>query len=79
MIKHPPLLILDEAMSGLDDQNTTIVCSLIDKIAKESKTTILYVSHRIEEGLSPDKIFELTPTESGSIGKVKIATKTERL
>ena len=79
MIKHPPLLILDEAMSGLDDHNTTIVCSLIDKIAKESKTTILYLSHRIEEGLSPDKIFELTPTESGSIGKVKIATKTERL
>ncbi len=70
MVKHPPLLILDEAMSGLDDHNAAIVSSLINKIAAESTTTILFVSHRIEEGLSPNKIFELTPTESGSIGKV---------
>ncbi len=70
MVKHPPLLILDEAMSGLDDHNAAIVISLINKIAAESKTTILLVSHRIEDGLSPNKIFELIPTESGSIGKV---------
>ena len=70
MVKHPPLLILDEAMSGLDDHNAAIVISLINKIAAESKTTILFVSHRIEEGLSPNTIFELIPTESGSIGKV---------
>jgi len=79
MVKHPPLLILDEAMSGLDDHNAAIVISLINKIAAESKTTILFVSHRIEEGLSPNNIFELVPTESGSIGKVKVATKTQRL
>lgn len=70
MVKHPPLLILDEAMSGLDDHNAAIVISLINKIAAESKTTILLVSHRIEDGLSPNKIFELIPTENGSIGKV---------
>ena len=70
MIKHPPLLILDEAMSGLDDHNAQIVSTLINKIASESKTTILFVSHRKEEGLSPNKIFELTPSESGSTGKV---------
>lgn len=70
MVKHPPLLILDEAMSGLDDHNAAIVISLINKIAAESKTTILFVSHRIEEGLTPNKIFELTPSERGSIGKI---------
>ena len=70
MVKHPPLLILDEAMSGLDDHNASIVSTLINKIATESKTTILFVSHRIEEGLSPNKVFELIPTENGSIGKV---------
>ncbi len=77
MVKHPPLLILDEAMSGLDDYNATIVTSLINKIAAESKTTILYVSHRIEEGLTPNKIFELTPSENGSTGTVKIVTNTQ--
>jgi len=78
MVKHPPLLILDEAMSGLDDYNALIVISLINKIAAESITSILFVSHRIEEGLSPNNIFELIPTESGSIGRVKVATKTQR-
>ena len=69
MVKHPPLLILDEAMSGLDDHNASVVTNLINKIASESKTAILYVSHRIEEGLLPEHIFELTPSESGSAGK----------
>jgi len=69
MIKHPPLLILDEPTSGLDDYNAGLVVSLINKIAEESNTTILYVSHRTEEGLSPDLIFELTPHENGSVGK----------
>ncbi len=70
MVKHPPLLILDEAMSGLDDYNASLVTNLINKIAAESKTAILYVSHRIEEGLLPEYIFELSPSENGSTGKV---------
>ncbi len=75
MVKHPPLLILDEAMSGLDDHNSALVTNLINKIAAESKTAILYVSHRIEEGLLPKHLFELTPTQSGSIGKIKREVK----
>ncbi len=71
MVKHPPLLILDEAMSGLDDHNVSIAISLINKIAAESKTAILYVSHRSEEGLSAKNIFELMPSEKGSIGKIR--------
>ncbi len=68
MIKHPPLLILDEPTSGLDDYNAGLVVSLINKIAAETGTTIIYVSHRTEEGLLPDAIFELTPHENGSTG-----------
>ncbi|MGQ0829819.1 MAG: ATP-binding cassette domain-containing protein [Bacteroidota bacterium] len=68
MVKHPPLLILDEPASGMDDANALLVTTLINKIAAESKTTILYVSHRKEEGLKPRLIFELTPSSSGSIG-----------
>ncbi len=71
MVKHPPLLILDEAMSGLDDHNADIAISLINKIAEESKTAILYVSHRNEVGLAAKNIFELMPSENGSIGKIR--------
>ncbi len=70
MVKHPPLLILDEPTSGLDDHNVAVVTSLINKIASESSTAILYVSHRAEEGLQPQFIFQLTASENGSTGKV---------
>ncbi len=70
MVKHPPLLILDEPTAGLDDTNALIVSKLINKIAAESKTTILYVSHRTEPGLKPDFIYELSPKTTGSTGKV---------
>jgi len=71
MVKHPPLLILDEPAFGLDDHNTAMVTALINKIAVESRTAILYVSHRTEDGINPQFIFELIPTESGSMGVVK--------
>ncbi|UAY50929.1 ATP-binding cassette domain-containing protein [Ferruginibacter albus] len=70
MVKHPPLLILDEPISGLNDTEIELVTSLINKFTKESKTTVIYVSHRNEESLSPGYIFELTPSENGSTGKV---------
>jgi molybdate transport system ATP-binding protein len=69
MIKYPPLLILDEPVSGLDDYHASLVTSLINKIAAESRTAILYVSHRREEGLAPQFIFELIPNEAGSEGR----------
>jgi molybdate transport system ATP-binding protein len=65
---------LDEAIAGLDDYNTQIVVSLINKFASESETTILYVSHRVEEGLNPRQIYELIPSEMGSTGQIKTTT-----
>ena len=69
MVKQPPLLILDEPTNGLDDYDAELFITLINKIALESNTAILYVSHRQEEGLEPDFIYELTPSDVGSIGK----------
>ncbi|MEO7976221.1 ATP-binding cassette domain-containing protein [Flavobacterium sp.] len=71
VLKHPPLLILDEPVEGLDDENVDLVIQLINTIKQETNVTILYVSHRIEAGLSPTSVFELTPTQTGSIGKIK--------
>lgn len=70
MVKHPPLLILDEPTAGLDDMAAALIIRMIQQIAAESHSAILYVSHSKEEGLEPDHIFELQPGESGSRGVV---------
>ena len=71
VLKHPPLLILDEPVEGLDDENVDLVIQLINTIKQETNVTILYVSHRIESGLAPTSVFELLPSPTGSIGKIK--------
>ena len=69
MVKQPPLLILDEPTNGLDDFDAKLFVALINKIATETDTAILYVSHRKEAGLTPDFIYELMPSKTGSVGK----------
>ncbi|MET6990005.1 ATP-binding cassette domain-containing protein [Sediminicola arcticus] len=69
MIKHPLVLLLDEATSGLDDKSSALLVALVNKIAAESKTTIIFVSHRHERGLQPQFIFDLQMTDNGSVGK----------
>jgi molybdate transport system ATP-binding protein len=71
VLKHPPLLILDEPVEGLDDENVDLVIQLINTIKQETNVTIVYVSHRIEQGLAPTSVFELLPAETGSIGQIK--------
>ena len=68
MIKHPPLLILDEPLINVDDKGTVLISALINKIAKESDTSILFVSHRDEPNIHPDFTYELRPSKNGSVG-----------
>ena len=66
MIKHPPLLILDEPTAGLDGASARLLVSLVQKMARESRTAILFVSHRDEPGLTADNVLELLPGDKGS-------------
>ncbi|MDW3178743.1 MAG: molybdate ABC transporter ATP-binding protein ModF [Acidimicrobiia bacterium] len=49
MVKHPPLLILDEPCLGLDDMNRQLVLALIERICRSGETTVLYVNHRLQD------------------------------
>lgn len=52
MVKHPPLLILDEPCLGLDDINRQLVLALIEKICAAGKSTVLYVNHHSEDSIA---------------------------
>ena len=75
MIKHPPLLILDEPTAGLNDADAALIVSLINKIAAETNTAVIFVSHRNEPGLQPEFVFELLPGPNGSVGKITSLNK----
>ena len=52
MVKHPPLLILDEPCLGLDDMNRQLVLALIEKICASGRSTVLYVNHHAEDKIT---------------------------
>lgn len=49
LVKHPPLLILDEPLQGLDALNRLLVMKYVDRIIENSQTTLLFVSHHTED------------------------------
>ncbi|GGF74458.1 molybdate ABC transporter ATP-binding protein ModF [Alteromonas lipolytica] len=49
MVKHPSLLILDEPCNGLDEVNRTKVLAMLELLAREGGTTLLYVNHHSED------------------------------
>ncbi|AIY11804.1 ATP-binding cassette domain-containing protein [Cellulophaga baltica] len=70
MIKHPLVLILDEPTENLDDESAALFVALTNKIAAESTTAIIFVSHREEYGLTPKQKYILTKDPNGSVGTI---------
>ncbi|MEN8867146.1 MAG: ATP-binding cassette domain-containing protein, partial [Akkermansiaceae bacterium] len=51
LVKRPPLLVLDEPCQGLDPMNRALVLGVIDRIASNKLTQILYITHEPEDRL----------------------------
>ncbi|GAA3531265.1 molybdate ABC transporter ATP-binding protein ModF [Zobellella aerophila] len=49
MVKHPPVLILDEPLQGLDTLNRHWVKRWIDLLVAEGQTQLLFVSHHQQD------------------------------
>jgi molybdate transport system ATP-binding protein len=49
LVKHPPLLVLDEALQGLDSVYRRRFVSLIDELCHHSSLSLIYVSHYADE------------------------------
>ena len=65
LVKHPPILILDEPLMGLDALNRHLVLTFIDQLITNSDSQLFFVSHHQED--QPDcinRIFEFIPTEN---------------
>ncbi|OOH89071.1 molybdate ABC transporter ATP-binding protein ModF [Pasteurellaceae bacterium 15-036681] len=49
MVKHPPILILDEPLQSLDGLNRKLVKQFIEQLVTNSQTQLLFVSHQDQD------------------------------
>ncbi|MBN6066184.1 molybdate ABC transporter ATP-binding protein ModF [Aggregatibacter actinomycetemcomitans] len=68
MVKHPPILILDEPLQGLDGMNRKLVNHFIGQLVNNSDTQLLFVSHQ-EQDAPPciTHLFEFIPQGDGYV------------
>ena len=58
---EPRILLMDEPFSSMDLELKTSLIGMLQKIAREHETTIVYVTHELTEALQiADRIVELT-------------------
>lgn len=65
-LKNPPIVILDEATSSLDNYTEKLIQESLDKLA-ENRTTLI-IAHRISTIKNADKIIVLNNGEVAEIG-----------
>ena len=66
MVKHPRILILDEPCVGLDDYYRQLILGTLNRIAEQTATRIIYVSHVDDEALAfATQRLRFIPADSG--------------
>lgn len=66
MVKNPAVLILDEPCVGLDDFFRTAILGLVDEIARQTDTRIIFVSHTVgEEPACINQRLRFVPSAAG--------------
>ncbi len=66
-LKNPPILILDEATSSLDNESEKIIQASLEKLSK-GRTTLV-IAHRLSTVQDADKIIVLTENGIAETGK----------
>lgn len=59
MLAKPDLFIADEPTGAIDEENTENILALIDKLHKDTETTIIIVTHDMDVAQRADRIIEL--------------------
>ncbi|MCL2320497.1 MAG: ABC transporter ATP-binding protein [Oscillospiraceae bacterium] len=63
IVKNPKLLLCDEPTGALDFETSRSILSLLQRVNKEYKTTILMITHNVAISLMANKIYKLRSGE----------------
>lgn len=79
LANHPEVLLMDEPFGALDAQTRVVMQELLAKISRETKNTILFITHDIDEAiLLADRIYVMS-RRPGTIKEViEVSVEGER-
>ncbi len=61
LANHPKILLMDEPFGALDAQTRVVMQELLAKISREMKSTVLFITHDIDEAiLLADRIYVMS-------------------
>ena len=69
LVKNPKIILADEPTAALDYDTSIKVLSVIEKISKENKTTVLMVTHTPEIAKMANRVVKL---RNGKISSVRV-------
>ncbi|MEN6351311.1 MAG: ABC transporter ATP-binding protein [Syntrophomonas sp.] len=59
LVKKPSILLCDEPTGALDDNTGKVILRLLEKVARERKSTVVIVTHNSAIGAMADRIFKM--------------------
>ena len=69
LVKNPKIILADEPTAALDYETSIKVLSVIEKISKENRTTVLMVTHNPEIAKMADSVVKL---RDGRISSIRV-------